>query len=301
MKKTLSLALFALLLAATAPTLSIAADAPAAEASSSAAPETDKAAPAEKEAAAKPAPAAAPAAGEAAACPEEKETPEPAKQNWPHKGVFGRYDMASVQRGYQVYKEVCSSCHAMKFMSYRDLAGLGYTPDQIKSVAAEYTVTDGPNDDGEMFERPARGSDHFKAPFANDKAARAANGGALPPDMSLLVKAREHGEDYIYALLNGYEEAPACATVVPGGNWNKYFPGHHIKMPKPLSDGQVSFSEGAPNALPDEARDVVQFLAYASEPHMEARKFMGIKVILFLLVFAGIMRAVKRKVWQDVK
>ncbi|MDE1152909.1 MAG: cytochrome c1 [Micavibrio sp.] len=312
MKKTLSLALFALLLAATAPTLAVAADAPASEAAAKAsgseaaaevtaskAPETDKAAPAEAEAAAKP--AAAAAAGEAPACPEEKETPEPAKQVWPHKGVFGRYDMASVQRGFQVYKEVCSSCHAMKFMSYRDLAGLGYTPDQIKSVAGEYTVTDGPNDDGEMFERPARPSDHFKAPFANDKAARAANGGALPPDMSLLVKAREHGEDYIYALLNGYEEAPACATKVPGGNWNKFFPGHHIKMPKPLADGQVSFSEGAPNNLPDEARDVVQFLAYASEPHMEARKFMGIKVILFLLVFAGIMRAVKRKVWQDVK
>ena len=228
------------------------------------------------------------------------EVPEPPKQQWPHHGIFGKYDMASVQRGFQVYKEVCSACHSMKFMSYRDLSGLGYTPDQVKAVAAEVTVTDGPNDDGEMFDRPARPSDHFKSPFANDKAARAANSGALPPDMSLLVKAREHGEDYIYAVLTGYTDPPACASMNPGKQWNKYFPPHQISMPKPLADGQVSFSDGAPNALPDEARDIVQFLAYASEPHMEARKFMGIKVVLFLLVFAGIMRAVKRKVWAGV-
>lgn len=228
------------------------------------------------------------------------EIPEPPKQAWPEQGIFGKYDMAAVQRGFQVYKEVCSACHSMKFMSYRDLAGLGYTPDEVKALAAEVTVTDGPNDDGEMFDRPGRPSDHFKSPFVNEKAARAANGGALPPDMSLLVKAREHGEDYIYAVLNGYSEPPKCAQMNPGKQWNRYFPPHQISMPKPLADGQVSFDGGAPNTLPDEAKDVVQFLAYASEPHMEARKFMGIKVLLFLLVFAGIMRAVKTKVWKDV-
>ena len=254
--------------------------------------EADKAAPEAKEKTA--------AAGTEKAKDPSMEVPEPPKQKWAHQGIFGKYDMASVQRGFQVYKEVCAACHSMKFMSYRDLSGLGYTPDQVKAVAAEATITDGPNDDGEMFERPGRPSDQFKSPFPNDKAARAANGGALPPDMSLLVKAREHGEDYIYAVLTGYTDPPAGVTLNPGKQWNKYFPPHQISMPKPLTDGQVSFSDNAPNALPDEARDIVQFLAYASEPHMEARKFMGIKVVLFLLVFAGIMRAVKRKVWAGV-
>ena len=224
----------------------------------------------------------------------------PPKQEWQHKELFGTYDMAAVQRGYQVYKEVCSNCHSLKFMSYRDLSGLGYTPDQIKTVAAEATIHDGPNDDGEMFDRPGRPSDHFKSPFPNDKAARAANNGALPPDMSLLVKAREHGEDYIYSVLTGYESPPACATMNPGMNWNKAFPPHQIAMPKPLADGQVAFADGSPNTTADEARNVVQFLAWASEPHLEQRKALGIKVMLFMLVFCFIMRAAKRKVWADV-
>lgn len=249
------------------------------------------------------APAAAPAAsgGEAGNCPAATAEYEPPKQPWAHKGVFGAYDMASVQRGFQVYREVCSNCHSLKYVAYRDLEQLGYTPDQVKAVAGAVTVSDGPNDDGQMFDRPGRPSDHFKSPFPNDKAARAANNGALPPDMSLLVKAREHGEDYIYALLNGYETAPTCAPVMPGMNWNKYFPPHQIAMPKPLNDAQVQFSDGAPNNLPEEARDVVQFLAWASEPHMEQRKELGIKVLLFMLVFVGIMAAAKCKVWEDVR
>lgn len=224
----------------------------------------------------------------------------PPHQHWHHQGVFGTYDKAALQRGFQVYKEVCSACHSMKLLSYRNLTALGYTPDQVKAVAAEYTVTDGPNDEGEMFERPARASDRFKSPFPNDKAARAANNGALPPDMSLLVKAREHGEDYIYALLTGYEEAPAGFDLMPGLNYNKYFAGHQIAMAKPLNDGQVSYGDGTPNTLDQEARDVAQFLAWASEPHMEDRKSMGLKVMMFMVAFCFIMLMAKRKIWANV-
>jgi len=223
------------------------------------------------------------------------------KQHWPHKSLFGAYDKAAVQRGFQVYKEVCSSCHALKFLSYRNLGDLGYTPDEVKAVAAQFTVTDGPNDDGEMFERTALPSDHFKSPFKNDKAARAANNGALPPDMSLLVKARESGEDYIFGVLTGFEDAPAGVEMQPGMNYNKYFPGHQIAMAKPLSDGQVGYSDGTGASLEQEARDVTQFLAWASEPHMEQRKQTGLKVILFLLAFAGIMYKAKKKIWAKLK
>lgn len=218
---------------------------------------------------------------------------------WPEKGVFGTYDKAALQRGFQVYKEVCSACHMMKYLHYRDLSALGYNDDEIKAAAAEYTVTDGPNDDGEMFERKALPSDAFKPPFANDKAARAANNGALPPDMSLLVKARHGGEDYIFGILTGYEAPPAGVELMSGMNWNRYFPGNQIAMAQPLTAGQVTYSDGTSSSLEQEARDVAQFLAWASEPHMEDRKQMGIKVILFLLIFAGIMYGVKRKVWAD--
>lgn len=230
-------------------------------------------------------------AAESAALPE---------MHWQHQGVFGTYDKAALQRGFQVYKEVCAACHSMKLLSYRDLSGLGYNEDEIKSVAGEYTVMDGPNDDGEMFERKALPSDRFKSPFANDKAARAANNGALPPDMSLLVKARHGGEDYIFGLLTGYEEPPASVELMPGMNWNRHFPGNQIAMAPPLMAGQVTYSDGTSSSLEQQARDVAQFLAWASEPHMEDRKMMGIKVILFLLLFAGIMYATKRRVWADV-
>lgn len=222
------------------------------------------------------------------------------ENEWQHHGITGTYDRAQLQRGFQIYKEVCSACHSMNLLSYRNLEGLGYKPEEIKAIAAEYTVTDGPNDDGEMFERPARPSDRFKSPFANDKAARAANGGALPPDLSLVAKSRAQGEDYIVALLTGYEEAPADVVLNAGMHYNKYFPGHQISMAPPLMDGQVSFADGAPNTLHDEAKDVAAFLAWAAEPHMEQRKQMGIKVVLFMLVFAGIMFGVKRKMWKNV-
>jgi ubiquinol-cytochrome c reductase cytochrome c1 subunit len=230
----------------------------------------------------------------------------PPKQHWKHQGVFGTYDRGALQRGFQVYKQVCAACHGMKLLSYRNLAGIGYNEDEIKAIAAEYTVIDGPDDDGEMFERAARPSDRFKSPFANDKAARAANGGALPPDMSLIVKARHHHEDYIFALLAGYTTPPATddkgePVVVPDGMyWNKYFAGNMIAMAPPLVEDGVSYADGTAATVEQMARDVTQFLTWAGEPHMEARKRMGIKVILFMLVFAGVMLAAKRKVWAAV-
>jgi ubiquinol-cytochrome c reductase cytochrome c1 subunit len=251
---------------------------------------------------------AAPAAGQKPAaaaaeqsCPEAEKEYTPPPQHWQHKELFGTYNMADVQRGFQVYKEVCSNCHSLKYLSYRDLAGLGYTPDQVKAFASQFTVPGAPDDNGQIADRPAIPADHFKSPFPNDQAARAANNGALPPDMSLLVKAREHGEDYIFALLNGYEAPPSCKPLLPGMNWNKYFPPHQIAMPKMLSDGQISFADGAPNTLEAEARDVVQFLAWASEPHLEQRKAMGFKILLFMLVFCAIMWKAKTEVWSDVK
>lgn len=244
---------------------------------------------------------AAAAAGAESKCPQATAENVPPKQVWPDEGVFGAYDKAALQRGFQVYREVCSNCHSLKFVAYRDLEDLGYTPDQVKAVAASVTVQDGPNDEGQMFDRPGRPSDHFKSPFPNEKAARAANNGALPPDMSLLIKAREYGKDYVYAILNGYETAPSCVAMNPGMNWNKYFPPHQIAMPKPLNDGQVQFGDGTPNNLQQEARDVAQFLAWASEPHMEQRKEMGIKVLLYMFVFIGVMAAAKRKIWEDVR
>lgn len=225
---------------------------------------------------------------------------KPPKQEWSHKGIGATYDRASLQRGFQIYKEVCSACHSMRYLSYRDLAGLGYTPDEIKAVAAEYNVTDGPNDDGEMFERPARPSDRFKSPFANEKQARAANGGAFPPDLSLVVKARPHGEDYIYALLNGYETPPEGEEVLAGMHWNKYFPGHQLAMAPPLNEGQVTFADGTAATVPQMAHDVTTFLAFASEPHLEQRQRIGIKVSLFMLAFAVVMFLTKRKVWKDL-
>jgi ubiquinol-cytochrome c reductase cytochrome c1 subunit len=218
---------------------------------------------------------------------------------WSFDGPFGTYDKAALQRGYKIYREVCSSCHAMKRVSYRNLHSLGYNEEEIKAIAAQYTVTDGPNDEGEMFERAARPSDHFKSPFANDNAAKYANNGALPPDMSLLAKARMGGPDYIYGILTGYEEPPADKKLLSGQYWNKYMAGHVIAMAQPLTDGQITYEDGTPQTLDQYARDVSQFLVWASEPEMEERKRMGAKVILFLVVFAAVMYGVKRKIWKN--
>lgn len=221
-------------------------------------------------------------------------------QSWPQDGPFGTYDRGALQRGFQVYKEVCSACHAMKRVRYRNLADLGYTPEQIKAVAGQYSVMDGPNDEGEMFERAARPSDPFKSPFANDQAAKAGNGGAFPPDLSLIVKARSGGPDYVYSLLTGFGSVPVGQEIPEGKYWNRYFPGHVISMAPPLADGQVVYADGSPQTVSQYARDVAQFLSWGAEPELEQRKRTGVKVLLFLAVFSAVFYAAKRKVWSDL-
>ncbi len=242
---------------------------------------------------------APPAAGEEhGAATDGHHAPELPKQDWHFKGAFGSYDRAALQRGFQVYKQVCAACHGMKRVAYRNLSALGYTEDQIKSVAAEYTFMDGPDDEGEMFERPGKPSDHFKSPYLNDNQAKASNNGALPPDLSLIVKARVGGPDYLYAILTGYETAPAGTELAAGQYWNKYMAGNKIAMPAPLLEGAVAYEDGSPTTVDQYARDVTQFLAWASEPEMEERKQTGIKVIIFLAVFAFLMYRVKKKIWE---
>lgn len=220
---------------------------------------------------------------------------------WSFDGITGTYDRAAMQRGYQVYKQVCAACHSMKYVAYRNLTDIGLTELQVKALAAEITVMDGPNDEGEMFERPGLPSDHFKSPYANEKAARASNNGAYPPDQSLLVKARHDGSNYVYGILTGYGEPPADIKLNPGMHYNKYFPGHQIGMAPPLVDGAVQYADGTEATVDQMAKDVTHFLTWAAEPKMEARKQTGIKVILFLIVFAGIMYAAKRKIWRKLK
>ncbi len=229
------------------------------------------------------------------------ETAAPPKLDWSFDGLFGTYDRASLQRGYQVYKEVCAACHSMRLVSFRHLEALGYTEDEVKAFASEYEVTDGPNDDGEMFDRPARPSDRFPSPFPNDNAARASNGGALPPDFSLITKARAGGPDYIHALLTGYKEAPAGVALGTGMYYNEYFPGHQIAMAPPLSDETVTYADGQPKPTLDQlSRDVAHFLNWASEPELEQRKQTGWKVIIFLVIFTILAYVTKRRIWADV-
>ncbi len=245
---------------------------------------------------------------------------KPMEQSWSFSGPFGHYDKAQLQRGLKVYTEVCAACHSMRLLSYRNLGDLGYSEQQIKNYAAEYDVIDGPNDDGEMFERPAKPNDRFKGPYANDKEAISANNGALPPDMSLLAKARapergfptfifdiftmyaENGSDYIYSLLVGYpEEAPDGVEVQDGLHYNPYFvSGSALAMAPPLSDELVEYDDGTKATMEQQAKDVTAFLAWAADPNLNDRKQRGFIVILFLLIFAGLLYFTKKKVWSDV-
>jgi ubiquinol-cytochrome c reductase cytochrome c1 subunit len=233
-------------------------------------------------------------------CRAADEAPPLPHQQWSFEGIFGTYDRASAQRGFQVYKEVCSVCHPVKHLFFRDLADLGYSEDEVKAIASTYEVTDGPNDQGQMYQRPARPSDPIPGPFPNDLAARAANNGALPPDLSMIVKAREGGPDYIFGLLTGYKDPPAGFNLLPGMYYNEYFPGHQIAMPPPLSDNAVTFADGTSATVPQMAHDVVTFLAWAAEPNLEPRHRTGFKVILFLVIAAGVFYAAKRKIWATV-
>ena len=222
------------------------------------------------------------------------------KQSWGFYGVFGTYDRAAAQRGFQVYKEVCAACHSLSLVSYRNLRDLGFSEEEVKAIAAAYKVTDGPNDAGEMFERAARPSDRIVKPYPNENASRAANNGAYPPDLSLINKARVGGPDYIYALLTGYEKAPADVQLLDGQYYNKYFAGHKIAMPQPLNDGQVTFADGTQATVANMSHDVTVFLNWAAEPELEKRHRLGVQVILFLIVATGFFYAAKRRVWADI-
>jgi len=221
--------------------------------------------------------------------------------DWSWEGPFGSFDKAQLQRGLQVYTEVCRTCHSLSLLAYRDIAALGYNDDEIKAYAGNYEVQDGPNDEGEMFTRPAIPSDRFVPPFPNDNAARASNNGAFPPDLSLITKARKNGANYVYAIMIGYgDEAPEGVELADGMAYHKYFSGHQIAMPQPLYGEDVEYADGTEPTLDQEARDITAFLAWAAEPELEQRKAMGIKVLLFLGVLFVMAVAVKKAVWRDV-
>ena len=226
----------------------------------------------------------------------------PKEMKWNFDGFFGSIDKQSTQRGYQVYKEICSSCHTLNLVAYRSLTDIGFSEDEVKQIAAEYNVTDGPNDDGEMFERPALPSDKIVGPYLNEKAARSANGGAYPPDFSLIAKARHAGPSYIYSLLNGYQEAPEDFPSVEGKYYNPYFEGRQIAMPAPITeDGQVEYKDGTFASKEQMTIDVVNFLQWAAEPETEARKKMGVRTMIFLLILLAILIAAKKAVWKTIK
>jgi ubiquinol-cytochrome c reductase cytochrome c1 subunit len=266
---------------------------------------------------------------------EPTETPHyplehPAYLNWTFSGPFGKYDPQQLQRGFQVYREVCSACHALSMVAFRTLAsehGPHFTEEQAAALAAEYQITDGPDASGEMFERPGRPSDHFPAPFANEQAARASNGGAYPPDLSVIAKARavtrgfpnfvfdiftqyqEAGPDYVHALLTGYREPPEGVEVPEGQYYNPFFiSGPALAMPPPLSDGQVSYAQNqddtdvndVPETVDQYAKDVAAFLMWTAEPHLANRKAMGLTVMIFLIILAGLVYYTKKKVWAPV-
>ncbi|RWX78637.1 cytochrome c1 [Neorhizobium lilium] len=262
--------------------------------------------------------AAAPAAEHA-----ESETPHyplkhPKEVAWSFAGPFGHYDKAQLQRGLKVYTEVCSACHSMRLVPFRMLEELGYSEAQVKTFAANYKVQDGPNDAGEMFERVAVPSDYFPSPYPNAQAAAAANNGAAPPDMSLLAKARgvtrgfpqfvfdmftqyqEGGPDYIYSLLTGYENPPAGFQVPPGGHYNPHFASAAtLAMPQPINNDQVTYDDGSPQTLDQYSKDVSAFLMWAAEPHLEERKRTGFMVMVFLLIFVGLIYLTKKSVYAS--
>ncbi|MFN7305950.1 MAG: cytochrome c1 [Acetobacteraceae bacterium] len=232
------------------------------------------------------------AAGEAIPIPDRK---------FSFDGVFGTYDRASAQRGFQVYKEVCAACHGLRLLSYRNLRDLGLTEAQVAAIAAQFEIKDGPNDEGQMFERPGRPADRFRSPFPNDAAARAANNGALPPDLSVMTKARAGGADYLFALLTGYQDPPPGVTVMDGMHYNRYFPGNQIAMGPVLNPDQVEYADGTKATVEQMAHDVSTFLQWAAEPELEQRRALGVKIIIFLTILAGLTYAVKRKIWADVE
>jgi ubiquinol-cytochrome c reductase cytochrome c1 subunit len=226
---------------------------------------------------------------------------EPPHYPWSHRFPWQSFDHASIRRGFQVYRQVCSTCHSLDRIAYRNLVNTCYTEEEMKEIAAEIDVVDGPNAEGEMFERPGKLSDYMPRPYANENAARFTNNGALPPDLSLIIKAREHREDYLVAMLTGYREPPEGVTLRQGLYYNPYFPGGAIAMPPPLSDGQLEFDDGTEGSLDQMARDVATFLAWASEPEHDDRKKMGLKAMLVLGMLAVPTLYFKRLKWGTLK
>lgn len=226
----------------------------------------------------------------------------PKQMKWSFDGVFGSIDRASAQRGYQVYKEICSACHSLQHVAFRNLTAIGFSEAEVKQIASEVLVSDGPNDDGDMFDRPGLPSDKFVNPYANEQAARASNGGAFPPDLSLIIKARHDGANYVYSLLTGFEEAPENFPLTSGKSYNPYFEGRQISMPAPIADDeQVEYNDGTYATKEQMAIDVVNFLQWAAEPETEHRKKMGVRTMIFLAILFVILLAAKKAVWRNVK
>mgnify|MGYP002013274239 FL=1 len=223
------------------------------------------------------------------------------KQNWPFNGIFGRFDNTALQRGFKVYREVCAACHGIRHVSFRDLKNIGFSSDEIKLIAGEYQLMDGPDDEGEMYERDAKPSDKFIGPYPNENAARVANNGAYPPDLSLMVKARAGGADYLYSLLNGYKEYPDEFEQSDGMYYNIFYPGNQIAMPNPIMDDIVEYDDGTEATHSQISKDVSSFLAWTAEPELEERKALGVKTIFFLVLLTIMLLGVKRKIWKDVE
>jgi ubiquinol-cytochrome c reductase cytochrome c1 subunit len=226
------------------------------------------------------------------------------KTKWSFKGLLGTFDRGSLQRGYQVYTEVCASCHSMKYVSYRNLSEKGgpeFSVEEAKAIAASFEVSDGPNSEGEMFTRPAKLSDKFVMPYENIKAAQAANGGAYPPDMSVLAKARSGGVDYIYSVLLGYEDPPSGIVLDDGVYYNKYMYGNNIRMAKPLSDDLIEYSDGTVASEEQMAKDVTTFLMWAAEPHLEIRHKMGFRAIIYLIILTILVYFSMKKIWSRIE
>jgi len=253
---------------------------------------------------------------------QEHDTPSPPTNKWSFAGPFGKFDRGQLQRGLKIYREVCQVCHGLKLVAFRTLAdpgGPGFSAAQAAAIAAEYQVPGAPDDQGEIKPRPAGPADYFPAPFPNDNAARARYN-AVPPDLSVIAKARgfergfplwlwdmvtqyqEHGPDYLTALMQGYQDTPPAGVTLPPGNfYNKYYPGHGIAMPPPLTDKRVDYTDGAPMTVEQYAKDISAFLMWTAEPHLEARKRIGFQVFIFLIVLAGLLYFTKKKVWREVE
>ena len=230
----------------------------------------------------------------------ESKTEKFPKHEWSFDGFTGTYDRSSLQRGYKVYREICAGCHSMNLLYYRDLADIGFTEEQIKVIASEYMVIDGPNNEGEMFERQAKPSDKFADPYSNTQEARLSNNGAYPPDLSVIVKSRKGGADYIYNLLIGYIEPPSGIEIGDGMYYNKWIDGNQIAMPNPLYDESVEYDDGTSNSSEQLAEDVTAFLKWTAEPELEERKRLGIKVILFFIIFGISVFLLKNRLWKDI-